>query len=113
MTVQIIPGRRAVASSAVRSIIGRCALAGVSAGCLAISISALGAPLDAGYPSAIAVPSHPASPGRRPIPAHPTEPPDARPDRSRIVDELYDELMRWTPPVCSSAATNASMMTGC
>lgn len=112
MTVQIIPGRRAVARSAVRSIIARCALAAVGAGCLAISISAFGAPLEAGYPSAIAIPSHPA-PARRPIPAHPTEPPDARPDRSRIVDELYDELMRWTPPVCSSAATNASMMAGC
>jgi hypothetical protein len=113
MTVQIIPGRRAVTSSAVHSIIGRCALAAVGAGCLAISISALGATLETGYPSAIAVPSHPAPPGRQPIPAHPTEPRDARPDRSRIVDELYEELMRWTPPVCSSAATNASMMAGC
>jgi hypothetical protein len=117
MTVQIIPARRAVTSRAVRSIIGRCALAAVGAGCLAISISAFGAALETGYPSAIAVPSHPAPAGRRPIPAHPTEPPDAKParsvERSRIVDQLNEELMRWTPPVCSSAATKASMVAGC
>jgi hypothetical protein len=117
MTVQIIPACHPITSRAVRWIIGRCALAAAAAGCLAISISAFGAALETGYPSAIAVPSHPAPPGRRPIPAHPTEPPEAKPDRSmersRIVDQLYEELMRWAPPVCSSAATNASMMAGC
>jgi hypothetical protein len=115
MTVQIMPARHPVTSRAVRRMIGRCALA--AAGCLAISLSAFGADQETGYTSAIAVPSHLAPPGRRPIPAHPTEPPDARPDRlverSRIVDQLYEELMRWTPPVCSSAATNASKMAGC
>ena len=117
MTVQIIPAHCAVTSRAVGRIIGRCALAAVAAGCLAISISAFGAALETGYPSAIAVPSHPAPPGRRPIPVHPTEPPEAKPDRSmersRIVDQLYEELMRWTPPVCSSTATRASMVAGC
>jgi hypothetical protein len=117
MTVQIIPARRAVTSRAVGKIIGRCALVAVAAGSITISISAFGAALETSYPSAIAVPSHPAPPGRRPIPAHPTEPLDAKPDRSmersRIVDQLYEELMRWTPPACSSGATKASMVAGC
>ncbi len=117
MTVQIIPGRRAVTSSAVRRIIGRCALTAVAAGCLAISISAFGAGLETGYTSAIAVPSQLAPPGRRSIPAQPIDPPVAKPDRSversRIVDQLYEELMRWTPPVCPSATTKASMVAGC
>jgi hypothetical protein len=117
MTVQIMPARHPVTSRPVRRIIGRCALTAVAAGFLAISISAFGADQETGYTSAIAVPSHLAPPGRRPIPAYPTEPPNAKPDRSversRIVDQLYEELMRWTPPVCASAATNASMMAGC
>jgi hypothetical protein len=117
MTVQIMPARHTVTSRAVRRMIGRCALAAAAAGCLAISLSAFGADQETGYTSAIAVPSHLAPPGRRPIPAHPTEPPDAKPDRSversRIVDQLYEELMRWTPPACSSAATKASMVAGC
>ena len=117
MTVQIVPARRTLTGRAARRIIGRCALAALGAGFLAISVSAFGADLETGYTSAIAVPSHLAPPGRRPIPAHPTEPPEAKPDRSmersRIVDQLYEELMRWTPPVCSSAATKASMVAGC
>ena len=118
MTVQIMPARHPVTSRAVRRMIGRCALAAAAAGCLAISLSAFGADQETGYTSAIAVPSHLAPPGRRPIPAHPTEPPDAnKPDRSveraRIVDQLYEELMRWTPPVCLSAATKAAMVAGC
>ena len=117
MIVQIVPARRALTGRAVRRIIGRCALAAVGAGLLAISVSAFGADLETGYTSAIAVPSQLAPPGRRPIPAQPIDPPAAKPDRSversRIVDQLYEELMRWTPPVCSSATTKASMVAGC
>jgi hypothetical protein len=117
MIVQIVRARRAVTSRAVRRIIGRRALAAVAAGCLAISVNAFGADLGTGYTGAIAVPSRPAPPGRRPIPAHPIDPPGAKPDRSversRVVDQVYEELMRWTPPVCLSAATKASMVAGC
>ena len=117
MTVQIVCARRAVTSRAVPRIIGRWALAAVAAGCLAISISVFGADLGTGYTGAIAVPAHPAPPGRRPIPAYPIDPPAAKPDRSveraRVVDQVYEELMRWTPPVCLSAATRAAMVAGC
>lgn len=117
MIVQIVPGRRALTGRAVRRIIGRRALTAVSAGFLAISVNAFGADLGTGYTSAIAVPSHPAPPGRRPIPARPIDPPAAKPDRSversRVVDQVYEELMRWTPPVCLSAATKAAMVAGC
>ena len=117
MTVQIVPARRTLTGRAARRIIGRCALAALGAGFLAISVSAFGADLETGYTSAIAVPSQLALPGRRSIPAQPINPPVAKPDRamerSRIVDQLYEELMRWTPPVCSSAATKASMVAGC
>jgi hypothetical protein len=117
MTVQIVPARRTLTGRAARRIIGRCALAALGAGFLAISVSAFGADPETGYTSAIAVPSQLAPPGRRSIPAQPINPPEAKPDRSversRIVDQLYEELMRWTPPVCSSAATKASMVAGC
>ena len=117
MTVQIIPVRHPVTSRAVRRMIGRCALAAAAAGCLAISLSAFGADQETGYTSAIAVPSHSAPAGRRSMPAHPTDPPDAKPDRpaqrTRIVDQLYEELMRWAPPGCSSATSHASMVGGC
>jgi hypothetical protein len=34
------------------------------------------------------------------------------PVHARMVDQLYEELMRWTPP-CAAASTNASMAGGC
>ena len=117
MIAQIVRARRSVTSRAVRRIIGRRALIAVSAGFLAISVNAFGADLGTGYTSAIAVPSNPAPPGRRPIPARPIDPPAAKPDRSveraRVVDQVYEELMRWTPPVCLSPATKAATVAGC
>jgi hypothetical protein len=117
MIAQIVRARRSVTSRAVRRIIGRRALTAVGAGFLAISVNAFGADLGTGDTSAIAVPSNPAPPGRRPIPARPIDPPAAKPDRSveraRVVDQVYEELMRWTPPVCLSAATKAAMVAGC
>lgn len=114
MTVKAVPAGRALTGGAAHQIIGRCALAAVGASFLAISISTYGADLGTRYSTALAVPSQPASPGRRPVPARP---PDAMPDRSaqhtRMVDQLYEELMRWTPPGCSSVAIKASGVAGC
>jgi hypothetical protein len=117
MTLQIASGHRAPAAKKVRSAIGRrpAAWMAVSAGFFAISISSHGADLGTGYATAIAVPPQAAPAGRRPIPAHPIDPPDAKPDRfterSRIVDQLYESLMRSSG--CSLASSNASIIGGC
>ena len=115
MRLQIAPARRALTGGAVRQMIGRCASAAVGVGFFAISISTFGADLGNGYSTAIAVPSQPAPAGRRPILAHPIDPPDAKPDRSaqraRIVDQLYEELMRSSE--CWSSMKGASMVGGC
>jgi hypothetical protein len=117
MTVQIVPARRALTGRAVRRRTGRCALAAIGASLAAVSISTFGADLETGYPSAIPVLSHSAPAGRRSMPNHPIDPPDATPDRSaqrtRIVDQLYEELMRWKPPGCSSASNYASIGGAC
>ena len=117
MTLQIASGYHAPAAKRVHSSIGRChvALMAVSAGFFAISVSSFGADLRTGYSAAIAVPPQAAPVGRRPIPAHPIDPPDAKPDRSmertRILDQLYEKLMRSSG--CSSASNNASIGRGC
>jgi hypothetical protein len=101
----------------VYSAVGRRRFAAmaVGAGFFAISVSSFGADLGTGYSTAIAVPPQAAPTGRRPIPAHPVDPPDARPNRSiqhgRVVDELYEELMRSSG--CALAANNASIGGGC
>ena len=63
-----------------------------------------GADLETGYFRGIAVPSHSASPALRPTPAHPIDPPGFKRQRSaeetRFIGQLYEELMRWTPPGC-------------
>jgi hypothetical protein len=110
MTVKAVPAGRALTGRPARQIIGRSALAAVGVSFFTISISTHGADLGTRYSTALAVPSQPASPGR----AHPR---DAMPDRSaqraRMVDQLYEELMRWTPPGCLSTATKASGVAGC
>ena len=117
MTLQIASGHHAPTAKRVHSAIGRCpfALMVVSAGFFAISVSSFGADLGTGYSTAIAVPPQAAPAGRRPIPAHPIDPPDPKPDRSmqrtRIVDQLYEKLMRSSG--CSLAASNASIWGGC
>ena len=117
MTLQIASGHRAPATKRVHSAIGRCHAAVIVAGAgfFAISVSSFGADLGSGYATAIAVPPQAAPVGRRPIPAHPIDPPDAKPDRfmqrARIVDRLYEELMRSSG--CSLASNNASIVGGC
>jgi hypothetical protein len=87
----------------------------VNAAFFAISVSSSGADLGSGYSTAIAVPPQVAPAGRRPIPARPIDPRDAKPDRSiqrsRIIDQLYEELMRSSG--CSLASNNASIGGGC
>ena len=99
----------------VHQMTRRCALAVVGAGFVAISISTYGADLGTRYSTALAVPSQCASAGGRPTPVCPINPPDATPDRSmqrtRIVDQLYEQLMRSSG--CLLASKNASIGGGC
>ena len=90
MTAQIVPARRALTGRAVRRIIGRCALAAVGAGLLAISVSAFGADLETGYTSAIAVPSQLAPPGRYRL--------------SRLTLPLPSRIARWSAPGLSTSS---------
>jgi hypothetical protein len=117
MTVQIVPARRALTGSVVRRILGRCALATIGATLGGVSVSTFDTDLGTGYPTAIAVSSQHAPVGRRRIPGYLMDLPDATPDptapHTRIVDGLYEELMRWTPPACASASTDASMVGRC
>jgi hypothetical protein len=99
-------------------LIRRCDVAAalVGAGLLAISMGAFGGDPGAGHSTAMAPPSQPAPAGRRLIPAHPVYAPDFEPDlsaqRARIVDQLYEELMRRVRAECPSA-TNASIGSAC
>jgi hypothetical protein len=118
MTVQIGAMRRARTSGAARRMVGRCALAAIGAGLGAISISTFGADpaTGSGSPWSITGPSQPTRAEHRPITALPSAPTDTKLDylaaHTRVVDQLYEELMRWTPP-CASASTNASMAGRC
>jgi hypothetical protein len=94
------------------------ALAALGIAFLTGSISAFGGDPRPGYPVTVAVRSQPASPGRRPIRATRVDAPGAELDRAardaRIVDQLYQELMRQTGPGwCSSATNLAAMGSGC
>ena len=117
MTLQIASGHHAPAAKRAHSRIGPCsaALTLVSAGFFAISVNSFGADLRAGYSAAIPVLAQAAPAGRRPIPAHPIDPPGATPDhsmqRTRIVDDLYERLMRSSG--CALASNNASITGGC
>jgi hypothetical protein len=117
MRLQLATASHACRGGAVRQIVKRYASGIVGAGFLAISMSASGADLGNGYATAIALPSQPTPSGRRSMPSHLIDPPGAKPDRSaersRIVDQLYEELMRWTPPGCSSGASNAAVVGRC
>jgi hypothetical protein len=116
MTVRIGTVRRAHTSGAVRRIVGGCALAVIGAGLGAISINASGADLATGSPRSITGPSQAPRGEHRPTTAPPTGPTESKLDylatHSWTVDQLYEELMRWTPP-CAPASTNASMAGRC
>jgi hypothetical protein len=115
MSPQIASAGRALTGGAVHQMTRRCALAAVGAGFVAISISTYGADLGTRYSTALAVPSQRAPAGGRPTPVYPINPPGAKPDRSmqrtRIVDQLYEGLMRSSG--CLLASKNASIGGGC
>ena len=116
MTVQIGAVRRALTSGAARRIVGRYALAAIGAGLGAISINAFGADPATGSPRSITGPSQATRGEHRPTTATPTSPTESKLDylaaHSWTVDQLYEELMRWTPP-CAPASTAASMTGRC
>jgi hypothetical protein len=116
MTIEIGAVHRALRSGAARRIVGRCALAAIGAGLGAISINAFGADLATGSPGSITGPSQVTRGEHRPITAPPTGPAETRLDHlathSWTVDQLYEELMRWTPP-CAPAASESSMAGRC
>jgi hypothetical protein len=99
----------------VYQMMRRCALAADGAGFVAISISTYGADLGTRYSTALAIPSEHAAAGGRPTAVCPINPLDAKPDRSmqrtQIVDQLYEELMRSSG--CLLASKNASIGGGC
>lgn len=117
MRLDLAPVGRTLARRAVGQTIGRCALAAVGGAFAAVSINALGADIGTRYSTALGVPTQRAPVVGRQIPAYPIDPPDGKPDhsaqRARIVDQLYEELMRWTPPGCSSTGTKAAVVAGC
>jgi hypothetical protein len=116
MTVKVVSVRRALTGRAARRIIGRCALAAIGAGLGAISINTFGDDLATGSSRSITGPSQVTRGEHRPITALPSAPTDGKLDyraaHSPMVDQLYEKLMRWTPP-CSSAPTDASMAGRC
>ena len=116
MTVQIGAVRRGLTSGAARRIVERCALAAIGAGLGAISINAFGADLATGSSRSTTGPSQVSSAEHRPMTALPSAPSDTKSEylaaHSRTVDQLYEELMRWTSP-CAPASTDASMAGRC
>jgi len=83
----------------------------ISAGLFATSVDSFGADPETGHSTAIGVPSRAA---RRAVPAHPIDPTDTNPNpslqRARIVDQLYEEIMRSSG---CFLASNASITGGC
>src|SRR5882762_1986015 len=96
MSAQIIRKRRTLAMR-------RLALAAIGVSFFVLSGTTLGADTGIANPSAVAVALGHAT-------AHPTERPAINAKTtSAFVDELYKELMEWTPPPCLSAKSDASL----
>jgi hypothetical protein len=116
MTLQIRAPRRALTGKDARRIIGRCALAAIGAGFGAISVSTFGADPATGSSWSITGPSQVTRADHLPITVQSSAPPDTKLDylaaHVRIVDQLYEELMRWTPP-CAPASSDASTAGRC
>ena len=120
MSMQIVPARDALAGSrkarwGIR--LRNSAVAAVGAGLFVISVNAFGADLGASPSTATGVPPPLAPAGRRLMPARLIDLPDTTPDRSaqraKMVDQLYEELMHWPLPRCSSTPNDASMPGAC
>jgi hypothetical protein len=117
MTVQMVAPRRPLADRAARRILGRCALAVICASFGCISLSAFGTDLATGSSRSITGPTQVADADHRAIAVQSSAPLDPKLDylaaHARMVDRLYDELMRWTPPPCSSASAAGARVGGC
>lgn len=116
MTRQIVVARRGRTGRTARGILGRCALAAIGVSFGAISISTFGADLATGSSRSITGPSQVPRAQHRAMSALPSAPTDTNLDdfvaHARMVDQLYEELMRWTPP-CAPASRDASMAGRC
>ena len=116
MTRQIVVARRGRTGRGARGTLGRCALTAIAASFGAISMSTLGADLATGSSRSITGPSQVTRAEHRPITALPSAPTDTKLDylaaHSRMVDQLYEELMRWTAP-CAPASTVPSIAGRC
>jgi hypothetical protein len=105
------------ATKRVRSAIGYHHLVStvIGAGFFAISIASFAADLRTGYSTVYAASPHAAAARHWPPPAHSIDSPELEPDRSiqhtRIVDQLYSDLMRSSG--CLLASNNASIAGGC
>lgn len=117
MTVKIVSPSPALTRRAARRKLGRCALAVIGASFAASSISAFGADLATGSFWSVTGPSQATHADHRSTTVQPSAPPDTKLDylaaHARVVDQLYEELMRWTPPGCSSRSADASMAGRC
>ena len=88
----------------------RWVLAAIGISFLALPATTSGAELRTADPSAAAT----APVGHHAIPAHPTDPSAVDPKASpAFVDQLYKELMEWTPPWCPSTTSDASLRGRC
>jgi len=117
MTVQIIAARPALTGAALLRSLGPWALAAISISFAAMSTSAFGADPATGFSRSITGGSQ-VTPIVGPTTVQPNPPPpDTKLDylaaHVRVVDRLYEELMRWTPPACASTSTDGSKTSGC
>jgi hypothetical protein len=112
MAVQIVPACRALTGKAAR-IFGRCALVAIGASFGAISVSTFSADLATGSARPIIIPSPLTRADHPPVTVQPSAAPDPKSDHlaahARTLDRLYGELIRWTPPSCSSGSSEASI----
>src|ERR1700745_761393 len=118
MTIQSVAEPCTRRGKAARRIFGRRGLAAaVGASFGVISVSTFGADLATGSSQSITAPPQMTRADHRPLTAQPSAPSDTKLDHlaahTRMVDQLYEELMRWTPPGCASPSTGASMAGRC
>lgn len=116
MNGEIVVAQRGRTGRTARGILGRCALAAIGASFGAISISTFGADLATGSSRSTTGSSQVPRAEHSPTIAQPSAPTDTKLDylaaHARMVDQLYEELMRWPTP-CAPASTGASIAGRC
>ena|SRR6516164_2137365 len=109
--IQRILSERPAANRRSRRLSRRGGLAAIAAVFFAVTTSANGGDRGMNVPGTLVPSAVPAGQLQR---AHPVAVPQTQPDHDgRVVDQLYEELMHWVPPVCSASATAASLASGC